>query len=145
MVTKVVIMDIKNQLKDKGIKQTKHKIEVLKLFNLHKHLDAIQIFTILTNQNINISLATVYRILASLEYHSIIQKHHFNDDQSTYELMNPNDHHDHMICLSCKKVTEFMDYEIEELQNRVASFKQFQIVSHSLNIYGFCKECQHKK
>jgi len=137
-------MDIATQLKSKGIKLTKHKIQVLQLFSNHRHLDALQIFTLLKEQKINISLATVYRTLIKLEQHDIIQKHNFNHEQSTYELIHPNEHHDHMICLSCKQVIEFVNHKIEELQQSIASKEQFKIVSHSLNLYGICKNCQQQ-
>jgi Fur family ferric uptake transcriptional regulator len=135
-------MDILTQLKNKGIKLTKHKIQVLQLFNVHRHLDALQIFKLLKDQYVNISLATVYRILTKLEQNSIIQKHNFNNEQSTYELMHPDEHHDHMICLSCKQVTEFVNHKIEELQQTIANKEQFEIVSHTLNLYGICRKCQ---
>lgn len=129
-------------LKNKGIKLTKHKIAVLELLTANKHLDATQIFTLLQNQKIDISLATVYRILINLTNHEIIQKHHFNNEQSTYEIMKPNEHHDHLICVTCHKVVEFLDEKIETLQNDIAQANNFKIVSHSLNIYGICKNCQ---
>lgn len=134
-------MDIE-LLKNKGIKLTKHKLAILSLLNSNKHLDATQIFNLLQDRGINIGFATIYRILTNFENNGLIQKHHFNHEQSTYELINPNEHHDHLICTNCHKVIEFLNENIESLQNEIAATNNFKIVSHSLNIYGICSKCQ---
>lgn len=130
------------QLKDTGLKLTKHKLAVLDLFKIHKHLDANQIYNLLRNQDNIISLATIYRILSTFEAKSILVKHNFTDEQFTYELLNPNDHHDHLICIKCNRVLEFVDSKIEKLQNQIARDNNFDIISHSLNIYGICINCK---
>lgn len=132
------------QLKEKGIKLTKHKIAILNLFNPNRHLDANQIYTLLQTQKINISLATIYRILTSFENNGILQKNNFNSDQSSYELKNPNEHHDHLICIACHKVIEFLNEKIESLQDEIAKANGFKIMHHSLNIYGKCSDCLYK-
>ncbi|MCX8514471.1 MAG: Fur family transcriptional regulator [Burkholderiales bacterium] len=133
------------KLQKLGIKITKHKLEVLNLFNTHKHLDANQIFSILKNQNVNISLATIYRILSLFEIHNIIIRHNFRDEQSTYELFIPNQHHDHLICYNCDKVIEFFNTEIENIQEKIADENKFTITHHTLTLYGICFECEGKK
>lgn len=132
------------QLKDTGIKPTKHKLAVLSLFETNKHLDANQIYNLLRDQNNIVSLATIYRILSTFEAKHVLVKHNFKDEQFTYELLNPKSHHDHLICLKCNKVIEFVDLNIEKLQNQVAKHNNFDIISHSLNIYGTCIECKSK-
>ena len=130
-------------IRNKGIKLTKHKLAILELFSDYKHLDAMQIYTLLQGKNIDISIATIYRVLSNFEINNIIEKHHFNDEQSIYELVVDNDHHDHLICLNCKKVIEFVDHEIEKLQQQIASKNNFTILNHSLNIYGICNDCKN--
>ena len=130
-------------LKEKGIKLTKHKLAILELFDSHKHLEAHHIFNLLQNNKVNISLATIYRILINFENNGIIQKHNFNNDQSTYELITPNEHHDHLICIRCNLVIEFLNEKIEALQQEIAQANNFQIISHSLNIYGLCNTCKN--
>ena len=114
---------------------------ILELFSLYKHLDASQIYNILNNQGIHISLATIYRVLTSFETNAIVEKHNFNTEQATYELINPDEHHDHLICIQCHKVLEFLNENIEQLQKDIAINNNFKIVSHSLNIYGICNDC----
>ena len=130
-------------IKDKGLKITKHKLAILELFSNYKHLDAMQIHTLFQEKNVDISIATIYRVLSNFETNNIIEKHHFNDEQSIYELVVDNDHHDHLICLECKQVIEFVDDKIEKLQQQIASKNNFTILNHSLNIYGICNDCQN--
>ena len=129
-------------IKNTGFKVTKHKLVILELFDMYKHLDASQIYSLLTNQGINISLATIYRVLAAFEANKIIVKHNFNEDQSIYELATPDEHHDHLICLKCHKVIEFYDCDIEKIQEEIALKNKFKIVNHHLNLYGICEDCE---
>ncbi len=130
-------------IKNTGVKITKHKLVILELFDLYKHLDASRIYSLLTNQGINISLATIYRVLSSFEANNIIVKHNFNEDQSIYELAIPNEHHDHLICIKCNKVIEFFDSKIERIQEQIAKNNKFKIVNHQLNLYGICEDCEN--
>lgn len=122
-------------------KITKHKIAVLQLFELYKHLDANQIYNRLNQQGEKISLATIYRILSAFELDGLIIKNNFINDLAVYEFANPAEHHDHLICNLCNRVFEFFNEELEQLQNKIAASFGFEIVSHRLNIYGICKEC----
>lgn len=135
-------MDRVNQLKQAGIKITQHKLAVLELFAEHKHLDALEISRIFHKKNVDISLATIYRILSSFEEHKIITKHNFGNEHANYELSVSNEHHDHLICIKCGKVVEFVNEKIEELQLQIAKQNSFELYSHTLNIYGICNECQ---
>ena len=130
-------------IKNKGIKITKHKLAILELFSDYKHLDAMQIYTLLQSKNIDISIATIYRILSNFETNNVLEKHNFNKEQAIYELIVDNTHHDHLICFNCKKVIEFVDNEIEKLQKQIASKNNFTIINHSLNIYGICNDCKN--
>lgn len=122
-------------------KITKHKIAILELFELHRHLDANQILNILNQQDEKISLATIYRILMAFETEGLILKNNFTESLAVYELANPSDHHDHLICTKCNKVFEFFNEKLELLQNKIADDFKFKILSHRLNIYGICKDC----
>jgi Fur family ferric uptake transcriptional regulator len=132
-------------LKRYDIKVTPHKLAVLELFTTHKHLDANQIIRLLNKNSSNISSATVYRILANFEQHSVISKHNFGNDQAIYELNQNENHHDHLICLSCGVVIEFNNPQIEEIQIQIAQANNFSMLSHNLNIYGHCKNCSGKE
>ena len=135
-------MDHQQKLKTNGIKVTQHKLAILKLFEQNKHLDATTIVDLLHAQQVEISLATVYRVLSSFESHKIITKHNFGSEHASYELSSTEEHHDHLICLQCGQVIEFVNDEIERLQCLIAKENDFQLIHHTLNIYGYCSDCK---
>lgn len=137
-----VPMDFSKILKSSGIKVTAHKIAIYELLYQHKHIDATQIINQLNHKSIEISLATVYRILSSFEQHKLISKHNFGNDQSFYEINSTVEHHDHLICTKCGIVIEFSNQQIEDLQAEIAKSNHFVISNHTLNIYGICEICQ---
>jgi len=135
-------MDIIQQLTNTGVKVTKHKIEILKLFYQHKHLDANLIQEILIKQDQAIGIATIYRTLNNLESANIIVKHNFNSNLAVYELNQQNEQHGHMICNNCNSITEFSTTSIEQEQQKIVQQNNFQILNYNLIIYGICAKCQ---
>ena len=129
-------------LQENGMKVTKNKTDIMNLFNFYKHLNANQIYKLLLEQNKNISLSTIYRALAILEKNKLIVKHNFSEEIATYELIYPNEHHDHLKCIKCNKVIDFVDDQIEEIQLKVAQKHNFIIVHHALILFGHCEQCQ---
>ncbi len=95
--------------------------------------------------NEDIGLATVYRVLTQFEAAALVTRHHFEDGMAVFEL-NHGTHHDHIVCLDCGRVEEFMDSGIEDRQGSVAKKLGFEIRDHSLIIYGHCVRptCAHR-
>jgi Fur family ferric uptake transcriptional regulator len=83
----------------------------------------------------HISIATVYRTVRLFEESGIIERHDFRDGRSRYE-ETPNHHHDHLIDMKSGKVVEFVDEEIEALQNAIARKLGYKLVDHRLELYG---------
>ena len=106
-----------------------------------RHQSAEDIYKALLKQNEEIGLATVYRVLTQFEGAGLVTRHHFEGGQAVFEL-NHGEHHDHLVCISCGKVVEFMDDVIEQHQNQIALENKFTITEHSLIIYGRCGDCQ---
>lgn len=129
-------------IQNKGLRLTKHKLAILELFEQHKHLDADKISILLRANGNNMSLATVYRVLANFEVNGLVVRHKFNEVHSVYELADPNHHHDHLICTKCNTVIEFYNCQIEILQEEIAKQNKFKILNHHLNLYGTCSDCQ---
>ena len=90
-----------------------------------------------------IGLATVYRVLTQFEEAGLVVRHHFEGGQSVFEL-DHGTHHDHLVCVKCGRVEEFVDNVIEKRQEEIAKQAGFTITDHSLNIYGACVRCQKK-
>lgn len=82
-----------------------------------------------------ISIATVYRTVRLFEDSGIISRHDFRDGRSRYEEA-PETHHDHLIDMTTGKVIEFVDAEIEALQEAIARRLGYRLVDHRLELYG---------
>ena len=136
--------DNTSKLKDAGLKVTHPRTKILEVLqsNPDFHLSADAIHSYLSKHNESIGLATVYRVLTQLEIAGLIQKNQFKDNQSTYEIKKQ--HHDHLICTKCSAIFEFEDEIIEERQRIIAASYGMTIVSHTLDIYGICEQCQQK-
>ena len=109
-------MPISNQdLRKAGLKVTLPRIKILELLENSRqhHLSAEDIYKTLLEQGEDVGLATVYRVLTQFEAAGIIQRHHFENNHSVFEIMQ-EDHHDHLVCLNCNKVVEFTNDIIEK-------------------------------
>jgi len=82
-----------------------------------------------------ISLATVYRTVKLFEESGILERLEFGDGRARYE-DSARDHHDHLIDLASGEVIEFVDPEIEALQEQIAARLGFQLKGHRLELYG---------
>jgi len=140
------MMNKASHLKDIGLKATGPRLKILDLFEHSevRHLSAEDVYRKLSAENIDIGLATIYRVLTQFEQAGILVRHHFESGKAIYEL-NEGGHHDHMVCISCGKVVEFFDPEIEALQDRIAEQHGFRIIDHALYMYGECPDCAGKK
>jgi Fur family ferric uptake transcriptional regulator len=96
-------------------------------------------------ENMDVGLATVYRVLTQFAQAGLLVRHHFDAGRAVFEL-NEGGHHDHLVCLQCGRVEEFYDAEIEERQERVAKERGFTVHDHSLYLYADCtkSDCPHK-
>ena len=128
-----------DDLKKTGLKATLPRLKVLGIFekNKDKHLSAEDIFKIMLHTGDEVGLATIYRVLTQFEQSGILIRHHFESDKSVFEL-NEKDHHDHIVCLHCGFIKEFVDDEIENRQNMIAEKNGFKIIEHALYIYADC-------
>jgi Fur family ferric uptake transcriptional regulator len=135
------------QLKSMGLKATAPRLRILGLFEQaeKRHLTADEVYRLLLNENVDVGLATVYRVLTQFEQAGILIRHHFDNDKAIYEL-NQGGHHDHLLCLQCGRVEEFVDEEIERRQRKIAEQRGFHIHEHSLYLYADCvrKDCPYR-
>lgn len=135
-------MDNSN-LKKAGLKVTLPRVKILQILENadDHHLSAEDVYRVLLESGDDIGLATVYRVLTQFEEAGLVIRHNFEEGRSVFEL-DHGQHHDHLVCVKCGRVEEFIDSAIEERQKIVARESGFIITDHSLNIYGICKECQ---
>lgn len=135
-----------SDLKSVGLKATLPRLKILDIFRRSnvRHLSAEDIYRTLISEEIDIGLATVYRVLTQFEQAGILSRSQFDSGKAIFEL-NDGDHHDHMVCTHCGKVVEFHNPEIELLQHKVADENSFKIESHAMVLYGVCNSCQKPK
>lgn len=135
-----------SDLRKAGLKVTLPRLKILEMLerSSHRHLSAEDVYKALLEAGEDIGLATVYRVLTQFESAGLVQRHHFEGGQSVFEL-DEGRHHDHMVCMKCGTIQEFMDSVIEERQLQVAEDRDFRITDHSLILYGVCTDCQRAR
>lgn len=136
-----------SDLKSIGLKATLPRLKILDLFenSEKRHLTAEEVYRLLIAEDMDVGLATVYRVLTQFEQAGLLIRHHFDSDKAVYEL-NQGGHHDHLVCLQCGRVEEFFDEEIERRQKKIATQRGFSIHEHSLHLYADCTKnpCPHR-
>lgn len=138
-------MNDQKELQSMGLKATYPRLKILDIFrnSSTRHLSAEDVYRLLINEEIEIGLATVYRVLTQFEQAGILHRSQFDNGKSIFEL-DEGDHHDHLVCNVCGKVVEFIDPVIEENQHEIADQNGFILASHALVLYGICGECNAK-
>ncbi len=131
-----------HDLRKAGLKVTTPRIKILEILENSKgdHLNAEEVYGILKESGEDVGLATVYRVLTQFESAGLVIRHNFESGHSVYEL-DQGEHHDHMVCLKCGDVKEFIDETIELRQHQIAEEQNFKMTDHSLTIYGLCTHC----
>jgi Fur family ferric uptake transcriptional regulator len=132
-----------SDLKKAGLKVTLPRVKILQILenSRDRHLSAEDIYRVLMESDEEIGLATVYRVLTQFEQAKLVTRHNFTEGHSVFEL-DSGEHHDHLVCVRCGHVEEFVDNVIEKRQRQVAEQAGYNITDHHLNIYGICGECQ---
>lgn len=127
------------EIKNSGLKATLPRIKILEIFQntRQRHMTAEDVYKALLVEDADIGLATVYRVLTQFEQAGLLSRNHFESGKSVFEL-NEGKHHDHLVCLTCGRVEEFFDPQIEERQHAIAAERGFELQEHSLALYAAC-------
>ena len=138
-------MELKD-IRDAGLKVTLPRLKILDMLETaeNRHLSAEDLFRALLEDGEEVGLATVYRVLTQFEAAGLVKRHHFEGGNSVFEL-NQGEHHDHILCIKCGRVDEFMDEIIEQRQELVAKEIGYQMTDHSLYVYGICPSCSSEQ
>ena len=132
-------------LKRAGLKATLPRLRILEILedNADLHVSADDVYDRLRASGESIGLATVYRVLTQFEQAKLVIRHNFDGGSAVFELA-AGEHHDHLVCVRCNRVTEFVDNVIEERQRKIATENGFAMTDHSLVIHGICSDCQRE-
>ena len=136
-----------DELKSSGLKATLPRIKILEVFQQaqRRHMTAEDVYKALLAEGSDIGLATVYRVLMQFEQAGLLTRSNFESGKAVFEL-NEGQHHDHLVCLTCGRVEEFYDPEIEARQRGIAAARGFELQDHSLALYATCTktDCEHR-
>ena len=126
--------DIEQKCISKGVKLTgQRKIIARVMSQAEDHPDVDELYNRVTKIDSKISIATVYRTVKLFEEAGILIKHDFKTGKARYEI---NDDHNHLIDINSGEIVEFVDKEIEALQEKIANKLGYKLVDHKLELYG---------
>ncbi|MSP42784.1 MAG: transcriptional repressor [Alphaproteobacteria bacterium] len=126
---------IEDLCEQRGMRMTgQRRIIARVLSDSEDHPDVEEVYRRASEQDSNISIATVYRTVRLFEEAGILERHEFGDGRTRYEQV-PKTHHDHLINIQTRAVVEFSDKQIEELQRAIAERLGYRLVGHRLELY----------
>ena len=136
------MIDLKKLCSEKGLRMTEQRNIIADVIDkMGGHPDVNQIHIKANEKDKNISIATVYRTVKLFEEYGALEKHDFKDGRSRYESISAQ-HHDHLIDIDTGEVHEFINEEIEKIQNKISRELGFNLVDHRFELYG--KKIQKK-
>ena len=134
---------LKNRLRGQARKITGPRAAILEILRKHPHpLTNREIFTALPKGDCD--LATIYRSMHLLEKMGMVKRFDFGDGAARFELVGENDdgHHHHLVCTSCSEVVEIEECFPEKIEKAIAGKNGFKAVTHRLEFFGICPDCQ---
>lgn len=133
------------ELSARGIRMTRQRRTILSVIETaDRHLDAAQILRKARRQEPDVDRVTIYRTLALLKRHGLIDEldlMHLQGEKHFYERKTPREHL-HMTCLRCGRVTEFESRLFDNLKKQVQTECRFHIVVTRMEIGGYCAQCR---
>jgi Fur family ferric uptake transcriptional regulator len=132
-----------NQLRGQSRKITGPRAAILEILRAHPHpLTNKEIFSEMPKGSCD--LATIYRSMHLLEKMGMVKRFDFGDGAARFELVGENDdgHHHHLVCTNCSEVVEIEECFPEKIEKQIAAKNKFKSVTHKLEFFGICPECQ---
>ena len=141
MSHEVELKALATYLEKNHLKQTKQRELILQTFlEAQRHVTSEDLYQAVRAEHSNIGYTTVYRTMKLLVEAGLATERHFDDGITRYEI--EHEHHDHLVCIKCGKITEFECEMIEKTQNEIAESHGFEILRHRHELYGHCATCQ---
>ena len=138
--------EIEQQCLEKGVKLTEQRRIIAKVLSESKktygesdHPDVDELYNRVSKIDSKISIATVYRTVKLFEEAGILTKHDFKGGKARYEAIIES-HHDHLIDIKTGEIIEFVDDEINHLQQKIAEKYGYTLIDHKLELYGIKKK-----
>ncbi len=132
-------------LRAESLRLTSQRLAVMEdILASERHRECDDIFLSLRVRGIPVSRATIYRTLDVLEQVGFVRKMDIGDGRFRYENTLAQSNHDHLLCLECGRIIEFVDRGIERRQGNLSREHDFQLIRHIHLLFGICRECQMK-
>lgn len=134
---------LKKALKKEGLRYTQQRQSIWdEICATDDHRDAEEIYLSLRKEGMNVSRATVYRTIDVLVKNNLVRKLDLGDGRARYEHKMDSGHHDHLICVTCGKIEEFMDETIEQRQDQIVNDLGFKLIRHIHQLFVICSDCR---
>jgi Fur family ferric uptake transcriptional regulator len=132
-------------LRSQNLRLTDQRQLIANAFLKHKgHISSEELYRKVQKTASNIGYTTVYRTLKLLNEAGLATSKNFGDGYARFESAAQQEHHDHLICTGCGKIVEFVNDQIERLQEDIAKRHGFRVTDHTLDIYGLCRDCNRQ-
>jgi Fur family ferric uptake transcriptional regulator len=142
------VTDLKEHLKNSSYKATGQRQSILNILaeNSGRHLNADEVYKLLSQKDARIGIATVYRTLGLLEKLKLINKVYLDDGCIRYQISAANNRHEHhhLICEKCGLVIDIQEDLLDSLEKQVLDNNSFHVNNHRLKLYGICGKCWNK-
>lgn len=139
-----ILERLRTSLKKNGLKNSKQREEILSvLYKSATHLSPEEIANEIKTKDKSTSISSIYRILTYLEKERFVTPLEADKNGRRYEIA-AKAHHDHIICLDCGSIIEFVDSDIERLQIEISAKFDAQIISHDMRLFVICSKCKNK-
>jgi Fur family ferric uptake transcriptional regulator len=131
-------------MSERGLNASKARDVVVDVFlGTTEHMGLQELYEAARRRHQGVGFATVYRTMKLLEEAGLAHARHFGTGKVTlYEVALGGSHHDHLICDECGRIVEFVEPQIEDLQDKIAERHGFTLSRHRHELYGLCKDCR---
>ncbi len=141
-MSNIMTKQFKELLKKEHLKLTTQRLLVFEeVFKSDEHRESEEIYFALKKKNLNISRATVYRTMDLLHKYGFVNRMDIGEGKWRYEHKLESQHHDHLICVKCGRIEEFISRKVEQVQEEVAKQYGYTLLKHNHQLFGICSDC----
>jgi Fur family ferric uptake transcriptional regulator len=130
-------------IRRKGLRNTPEREEIIgEIFATDDHFDVDELYLRLRSKGSRVSKASIYRNIPLIMECGLIKEVWHEDGHMHYEPIYGQSHHCHLRCIKCGKVIEFVEEELQAIEERLAERHNFLVVDHRLDVVGYCSTCR---